>query len=59
MLEDSIYSILSYIIPKMLNKQLYTTVTDIYCFGIFEISTKRPSYYDIEYYEMLAIQIYN
>ncbi|RIB19014.1 kinase-like domain-containing protein [Gigaspora rosea] len=60
-LEGSIYGVLPYVAPEVLNKQPYTITADIYSFGIImtEISTGKPPHYDIEYDETLAIQIFN
>ncbi|RIB18998.1 kinase-like domain-containing protein [Gigaspora rosea] len=60
-LEDSIYGVLPYVAPEVLNQRPYTIAADIYSFGIImtEMSTGRPPHYDIEYNEALAIQICN
>ncbi|RIB18997.1 kinase-like domain-containing protein [Gigaspora rosea] len=56
-LDDSIYNVLPYVVPEVLNKRQYTITADIYSFDIImtEISTGRPPYYDVEYDEILAI----
>ncbi|RIB18999.1 kinase-like domain-containing protein [Gigaspora rosea] len=58
-LEDSIYGILPYIAPEVLNQRPYTMAADIYSFGIImtEMSTGRPPHYNVEYDEILAVQI--
>ncbi|RIB30326.1 kinase-like domain-containing protein [Gigaspora rosea] len=60
-LEDSIYGVLPYVAPEVLNRRPYTIAADIYSFGVImaEISTGRPPHYNIEYDEALAIKICN
>ncbi|RIB25331.1 kinase-like domain-containing protein, partial [Gigaspora rosea] len=58
---EGVYGVLPYVAPEVLNKQPYTTASDIYSFGVImaEISTGKPPYYDIDYDVNLAIRICN
>ncbi|RIB30325.1 kinase-like domain-containing protein [Gigaspora rosea] len=60
-LEDSIYGVLPYVAPEVLNRRPYTIAADIYSFGVImaEISSGIPPHYNIEYDEALAIKICN
>ncbi|RIB13983.1 kinase-like domain-containing protein [Gigaspora rosea] len=60
-MEGSIYGVLPYVAPEVLNKQPYTSEADIYSFGIImaEMSTGKPPHYDVEYDEILFIRICN
>ncbi|RIB13981.1 kinase-like domain-containing protein [Gigaspora rosea] len=57
--DDSIYGVLPYVAPEVLNKQPYTSEADVYSFGIImaEMSIGKSPHYDVEYDEILAIQI--
>ncbi|RIB25330.1 kinase-like domain-containing protein [Gigaspora rosea] len=56
---EGIYGILPYVAPEVLNKQPYTTASDIYSFGVImtEISAGKPPYCDIDYDVNLASKI--
>ncbi|RIB25339.1 kinase-like domain-containing protein [Gigaspora rosea] len=56
---EGVYGVLPYVAPEVLNKQPYTTASDIYSFGVImaEISTGKPPYYDIDYDVNLASRI--
>jgi serine/threonine protein kinase len=55
----SVYGVLPYIAPEILNGQMYTKAADIYSFGIimYEVISGLPPYYDIKREEDLARRI--
>jgi serine/threonine protein kinase len=57
--KNSIYGILPYIAPEILQGQNYTKAADIYSFGIimYEVISGLPPYYDLSHDENLAIKI--
>jgi serine/threonine protein kinase len=58
--KNSVYGLLPYIAPEILNGQNYTKAADIYSFGIimYEVISGLPPYYDLGHDENLAIKIF-
>jgi serine/threonine protein kinase len=57
--KNTIYGVLSYLAPEILQYQNYTKAADIYSFGIimYEIITGLPPYHNLNHDEALAINI--
>ncbi|GBB97336.1 hypothetical protein RclHR1_02970011 [Rhizophagus clarus] len=58
---NKIYGVLPYIAPEVLNKEPYTSSSDIYSFGVImaEISSGNPPFYDKKHNSSLALAICN